>query len=209
MSGEFSASLAAFLLVSVLIELTPGPNMVWLAIVAATEGRRSGFFAVAGVALGLAIVGTAAALGLAALIAASPVLFDSLRWAGALYLLWMAWDGWRGADSDPAVAMQEYGLARSFRRGLVTNLLNPKAAVFFVAVLPGFTTTNGAILGETILLSVVYVTVATVIHAAIVAMAGLASRLLDDPEQSRLIRRGLSLCLALVALWFLIATGAS
>ncbi|MCB2130149.1 MAG: LysE family translocator [Rhodobacteraceae bacterium] len=208
MSDGIPASLAAFLLVSVLIELTPGPNMVWLAIVAATEGRKSGFAAVAGVASGLAIVGLAAALGLAALIAASPVLYDSLRWAGALYLLWMAWDGWRGADEDPAIAMRGYGLARSFRRGLITNLLNPKAAIFFVAVLPGFTRPEGAILGETILLSVVYVAVATAIHAAIVVMAGLASRLLDDPVQSRLVRRGLSLCLALVALWFLIATGA-
>ena len=207
MDGLVPEALAAFVLTSTVIELTPGPNMAWLAIVAASEGRRPGYAAVAGVAIGLAVVGIAAALGLAAAITASPVLYQGLRWGGVLYLLWLAWDGWRdgddGVDHMPAGAR----LRRYFRRGLITNLLNPKAAVFYIAVLPGFTNPGGTVLVETITLSLVYVAVATAIHAAIVTLAGLARRILDDPRRSRIVRRVLSALLACIALWFAWATG--
>lgn len=196
------AGLPAFVLAATLIELTPGPNMAWLALVAATEGRRPGYAAVAGVALGLALIGIAAAFGLAALIATTPALYQALRWGGVLYLLWLAWDGWRDGDGGTGDGLGGITLARAFRRGLVTNLLNPKAAVFYVAVLPGFTDPGAPVLGETLVLTAAYVAVATVIHAGIVTLAGSANDFLGDVERSRLVRRVLSASLALVALWF-------
>jgi threonine/homoserine/homoserine lactone efflux protein len=96
---------------------------------------------------------------------------------------------------------------RYFRRGLITNLLNPKAAVFYIAVLPAFTNPAGEVLTETITLSMVYVAVATAIHATIVILAGLVRHILDDPRRSRIVRRVLSALLALIALWFAWATG--
>lgn len=194
--------LPAFVLTATLIELTPGPNMAWLALVAATEGRRPGYAAVAGVALGLALIGIAAAFGLAALIAATPALYQALRWGGVLYLLWLAWDGWREAGDGAGNGASGITLARAFRRGLVTNLLNPKAAIFYVAVLPGFTDPGAPVLGETLTLTAAYVAVATLIHAGIVTLAGSANALLGDPGRSRVVRRVLSGALALVALWF-------
>lgn len=194
--------LTAFVLTSLLIELTPGPNMAWLALVAATEGRRPGYAAVAGVALGLSVIGVTAAFGLAAMIAATPVLYQGLRWGGVLYLLWLAWDGWRDADGAAENGHRGITLSRAFRRGLVTNLLNPKAAVFYVAVLPGFTDPGAPVLTETLILTAAYVTVATVIHAGIVTLAGSANALLGNPERSRVVRRVLSASLGLVALWF-------
>lgn len=196
------AGLPAFILTATLIELTPGPNMAWLALVAATEGRRPGYAAVAGVALGLSLIGIAAAFGLAALIAATPALYQALRWGGVLYLFWLAWDGWRDADGGAGAGDGGITLARAFRRGLVTNLLNPKAAVFYIAVLPGFTEPGAPVLGETLILTAAYVTVATLIHAGIVTLAGSANALLGDPRRSRVVRRVLSAALALVALWF-------
>ncbi|HQU69290.1 MAG TPA: LysE family translocator [Albidovulum sp.] len=196
------AGLPAFVLTATLIELTPGPNMAWLALVAATEGRRPGYAAVAGVALGLALIGIAAAFGLAALIAATPALYQALRWGGVLYLIWLAWDGWRDAGDGAGSGDGDITLARAFRRGLVTNLLNPKAAIFYVAVLPGFTDPGAPVLGETLILTAAYVAVATLIHAGIVTLAGSANALLGDPGRSRMIRRALSASLALVALWF-------
>lgn len=196
------AGLPAFVLASTLIELTPGPNMAWLALVAATEGRRPGYAAVAGVALGLSVIGTAAAFGLAAMIAATPVLFQALRWGGVLYLLWLASDGWRDAANVDGNGHHGIAPSRAFRRGLVTNLLNPKAAVFYVAVLPGFTDPGAPVLGETLILTAAYVAVATLIYAGIVTLAGSANALLGDPDRSRSIRRLLSVSLALVALWF-------
>ncbi|MGB3313030.1 MAG: LysE family translocator [Albidovulum sp.] len=207
MNGLALETLAAFILTSAVIELTPGPNMAWLAIVAATEGRRPGFAAVAGVALGLAIVGVAAALGVAALVTASPFLYEALRWGGVFYLLWLAWDGWR--DGGDGVDKMPFGarMLRYFRRGLITNLLNPKAAVFYIAVLPAFTNPTGDALTETLTLSMIYVAVATAIHVAIVVLAGLARHVLDDPRRSRIVRRTLSALLAVIALWFAWTTG--
>ncbi len=207
MEGLAPESLAAFILTSAVIELTPGPNMAWLAIVAATEGRRPGYAAVAGVALGLSMVGIAAALGVAAAVKASPLLYQALRWGGVCYLLWLAWDGWR--DSADGVGGMPFGarMWRYFRRGLITNLLNPKAAVVYIAVLPAFVDPAGRVLTETTTLSMIYVAVATAIHAAIVTLAGLARHILDDPRRSRIVRRILAALLALIAIWFAWATG--
>lgn len=197
----------AFAVTSTLIELTPGPNMVWLAIVAATEGRRPGYAAVAGVAFGLALVGLAAAFGLTAAINASPALYQMLRWAGVAYLLWLAWEGWRGGGADGALAAPGSSRAVYFRRGLITNLLNPKAAVFYIAVLPGFLAPTGSVLAETLSLTAIYVIVATLIHATIVTAAAVAQYWLDDPVRERRLRRTLSAALGLVALWFAWKTG--
>jgi threonine/homoserine/homoserine lactone efflux protein len=197
-------TLAAFAATSVAIELTPGPNMVWLAIVAASDGRRAGLAAVAGVALGLGIVGVAAAFGLAAIIAESPVAYQVLRWAGVAYLLWLAWDGWRGADEAPEHAALGSSLGKYFSRGLVNNLLNPKAFVFYIAVLPGFLpafATLQAGLTDTLILSAVYVTAATIIHAGIVVLAGTARDWLTVAGRAVVMRRALALALVGVAVW--------
>jgi len=204
--GLTFASWAAFGLTCAAIELTPGPNMGYLAIVGATDGRRSGYAAVAGVALGLALVGGAAALGLAAVINASDALFQTLRWAGVFYLVWLAWDGWQAADGPIADVPGGTSRLRYFRRGLVTNLLNPKAAVFYVALLPGFVVEGAAILPQTLILSATFVVIATGIHLVIVTLARAARPFLEDPHRSRIVRRVLSAALALIAVWFAIDT---
>lgn len=200
-----ATTLAGFALTSLLIELTPGPNMAYLALLAATEGRRPGYAAVAGVALGLTVVGLAAALGLTALIAASPFAYQALRWAGVGYLLWLAWEGWRGATEADKLAVAGSSLALYFWRGLITNLLNPKAAVFYVAVLPGFLLPKATV-ADVITLSAVYVGVATIVHVAIVTAAGTARNWLDNADRERVIRRVLALALVGVAVWMVAKT---
>jgi threonine/homoserine/homoserine lactone efflux protein len=197
----------AFALTCFVIELTPGPNMAYLAILSATRGRRSGFAATVGVAFGLMIVGVAAALGLAAAISSSPVLYELLRWGGIAYLLWLAWDGWRDTTETSPSKMEEVNADSAyFIRGFITNILNPKAAVFYVAVLPTFVDSARPILSQTIILSVIYVLIATGIHTAIVLLAGAARPLLEDPDRSRVVRRALSFALALIAVWFAFGT---
>lgn len=197
--------IVAFALTSALIELTPGPNMTYLAIVSAGEGRRLGYFTVAGVALGLAIIGIAAAMGVTAIIQASPALYDTLRWAGAAYLLWLAWDGWRGSGGQARPQTGHHREMVFFRRGLITNVLNPKAAVFYVTVLPAFLLDNPR-LSDSLLLTAVYVTVATIIHILIVLLAGSVKPLLTNPVQEMLLRRTLSVLLLVVAIWFALNT---
>lgn len=192
--------LLSFMLASTIIELTPGPNMTYLALVSASEGRRVGFATVAGVALGLAVIGFAAAFGVAELISASPLAYEILRWAGVAFLFYLAWDGWRG--SGDVVASDARIGGRYFLRGLITNLLNPKAAMFYVAVLPTFVDAARPLLAQTVTLTVVYVVIATLIHAGIVVLAGALEPLLNDPRRERIARRALSALLALVAVWF-------
>ncbi len=194
------ATLLSFALASTLIELTPGPNMTYLALVAAGHGRSFGFATVAGVTLGLATVGVIAALGVGELIQASTLLYEGLRWAGVLFLLYLAWEGWT-AKPD-AVSSKNLSRKSYFMRGLVTNLLNPKAAVFYVAVLPTFVDLGRPIVAQTLTLSAIYVGVATVIHLAIVVLAGTLEPFLNDPRREAIARRVLSALLACVALWF-------
>ncbi|MCB1384684.1 MAG: LysE family translocator [Nitratireductor sp.] len=198
-------AILAFTIASFLVELTPGPNMTYLAIVSASQGRRAGMNTVAGVALGLAVIGTAAALGVTAAIQSSDLLYEALRWAGVLFLLYLALDGWRrSAEPAPETSGTANGLT-DFSRGLIANLLNPKAAVFYVTVLPAFLP-HDAELADSLLLTAIYVAVATAIHTMIVIAAGSAAALLTHDRQRILFGRALALLLALVALWFAIST---
>lgn len=174
--------------------------MTYLALVAAGEGRRAGFATVAGIALGLSTVGLVAAVGIAEIVHNSPLIYDGLRLAGVIFLLYLAWEGWTAGTDVVATAPQSHG--RYFMRGLLTNLLNPKAAIFYVAVLPTFIESDRPLLGQTIALTAIYVTVATVVHAVIVAMAGTLEPFLNDPRREKIARRALSAMLAMVALWF-------
>src|SRR5262245_7232920 len=202
--------LLAFALTALIIEITPGPNMTYLAALSLSSGRRAGFAAVAGIAIGLMTYGIVAALGLAAVIDSSPLLYGILRWGGVAYLLWLAGgagsraretspDATDGTDDEPWIA---------FRRGLITNLLNPKAAVFYVAVLPEFIRPGAdTVMSQTLALSAVYVTIATVIHAGIVALAGSLQSMVAASNRRRMIRRLLALALVIIAVWFALATG--
>jgi len=202
--------LLAFALTCVIIEITPGPNMTYLAALSLSNGMRTGFAAVAGIALGLLTYGVTAALGLAALIDTSPLLYGLLRWTGVAYLLWLAWESWASErEASPGVIDGDDDRPwLAFRRGLITNLLNPKAAVFYVAVLPEFVRADGSpVVLQTLTLSVVYVGIATAIHSAIVALAGMLQTTVATGNRRRTIRRGLALALVGIAVWFAISTG--
>ena len=200
--------LLSFVLTSIIIEATPGPNMAYLAVLSISDGRRAGFSAVAGVALGLLVIGIAAALGVAALISSSPLAYQTLRWCGVFYLLWLGWDGWNTSkETSPDKTNGQVHPAKFFWRGFITNILNPKAAVFYIAILPSFVDASSAVATQTLTLTFVYVCTATVIHFSIVALAGAARSFLDSPRRIMITRRVLSLLLVGVALWFAVSTG--
>ncbi len=196
-----------FLVTTMLIELTPGPNMAWLAMTSATQGKRSGFAAVAGIATGLAILAVASAVGLAELAARSPVAFGLLRYAGVAYLLWLAWQTWVGEKELATKQIDATALAAWFRHGLLLNLLNPKAAVFFITVLPAYIVTNAPIVPQTALLSASYVAIATTVHLVIVALASQAHGWITVGNRRHKVRRIFAVLLAIVAIWFLVTTG--
>lgn len=128
----------AFLVATWVLILTPGPDMLFVIGQTLSGGARRGWAAVFGIVTGAMVHIALAASGVAALLAAAPALFDALRVAGALYLLWLAQGAlraaWRGGAKLEAAAPAR----AAFRDGLVTNLTNPKVILFFLAFLPQF-----------------------------------------------------------------------
>ncbi len=203
--GVMTELFMPFLVMTMLIELTPGPNMAWLALTSASEGKRSGFAAVAGIALGLAILAAASAIGLAELATRSPALFSLLRYAGVAYLLWLAWKTWAGQDEPIPDRISKNALGAWFRHGLLLNVLNPKAAVFFITVLPAYIMQNAPVAPQTALLSASYVAIATFVHLVIVALAAQAHGWISTGNRTRIVRRVFAVLLAAIAIWFLIS----
>ena len=207
MNEALLSSLWAFALASLIVELIPGPNQTYLAALTLNHGMRAGFAAVAGIAILLGVYGMAAALGVAAIVHESDFLYQLLRWAGVLYFLWLAWDSWHDEPDGKVEASSDARAAQSFRRGLITNLLNPKAAIFYISVLPGFIVPGAiSVFAQTVLMSVIYVSIATATHVAVVLLAGRLYRFLDDPRYRVPVRRGIALVLVGVAIWFLLAS---
>lgn len=198
------AALFAFVIASLLIELTPGPNMTYLAILAVARGRAPGLAAVGGVALGLALLGLPAVFGLGALVLEQPWLYQSLRWAGIVYLLYLAWEAWSDARKPIGALSPDGNNWRYFRRGLITNLLNPKAALFYVTVMPSFLTTTSV--SEVLLFAAAYVAVATGVHAGVVLLAGTVQPVLTIPAWRRAMGVIFAALLVGVALWVALST---
>jgi threonine/homoserine/homoserine lactone efflux protein len=196
--------LIGFALAVLLIELTPGPNMAWLAGLAAVEGRRAGFAAVAGVAIGLLLNGVLAALGLATLLQTVPQLLTGLRLAGAAMMLVLAIQTWR-ASTVPGRAGGTIKTRGPFFTGALINLLNPKAYIFFVAVVPQFLGAAALTFSSALLLALISTVIATVIHTAIVLAGSRAHEWLSDPARTRITRRVFAVVMLGVAASFLLA----
>jgi threonine/homoserine/homoserine lactone efflux protein len=195
-----------FLIAVSLVELTPGPNMGYLAALAASQGRAAGLRAVAGVTLGLAIYMLAAVFGVAELIAAAPLVYGFLRWAGVFYLLYLAWEAWRGAEETSPGHARDVDHA-PFWRGLIANLLNPKAAVFYVSLLPGFIAADHApFWAQALILGSLHLVVSVIVHGAIVLGAARAGALIARVGRTTTLRRGMAIAIALIALWLAWAT---
>jgi threonine/homoserine/homoserine lactone efflux protein len=191
-----------FLAAIILIELTPGPNMAYLAALSAAHGRRAGLLAVAGVTCGLSVYMLAAVLGLTEVFRLYRPLYELLRWVGAAYLVWMAWDAWRDADKAEQAVEVMPAPWTLFRRGLLANLLNPKAALFYVSLLPGFIQTGHAPPTlQALILGSIHILISIAIHGAIVLSADRAAGLLDRARGKAWISRGLAIALLLVAVW--------
>lgn len=171
------------------------------------EGRRAGLAATLGVAVGLFVNALAAALGVAYIVSASPWVWDVLRWGGAAFLLWLAWESWRDAgETSPALAASGRG-RHHFGAGLLVNLLNPKAMLFYVVVIPRFN--HGALPGFALALAMaaLSILIATAVHLGIVFAGSRVGGWLVDPARTRTIRRILALMILAVAIWFAITAG--
>ena len=186
------ANVIGFALIAFGMVLTPGPNMIYVISRSITQGPLAGLISVAGVALGFIFYMLAAAFGITALIFAVPYAYDALRFAGAGYLLYLAWQAVRPGGRSP---FQVRNLAadrtsKLFAMGFLTNLLNPKIAMLYLALLPQFIDpTAGSILGQSLILGSIQIAISVTVNSMIAFAAGtIAIFLTKNPTWSLLQR---------------------
>jgi len=180
-------TLIAFLGVSILLGLTPGPDNIFVLLQSAQRGWRAGMAVVVGLCCGLVVHTGAVALGLAAVFAASAVAFTVLKLLGAAYLAYLAWQALRAPLSSAGPDAGAQGTAptaspslwRMVGRGMVMNLSNPKVLVFFLAFLPQFADpAQGGMARQIMLLGLVFMLATMLVFGAIACFSGVFGTLL-------------------------------
>lgn len=168
---------AAFLLAAGLITLAPGPDNLMVLGLGLSRGRRPGMVFGLGCALGCVSHTILAALGLSALIAASPKLFTALRIAGGIYLLWLGVGALRGQGGTARASAVTDTAGRLFLKGLMANAINPKVVLFFLAFLPQFVdAAKGGVVWQIVQLGLLFTLQAAIQFAAIGWFSGAVGR---------------------------------
>jgi threonine/homoserine/homoserine lactone efflux protein len=176
------SALIGFALVSLGLALTPGPNMIYLISRSITQGPAAGIVSLGGVALGFVFYMLCAAFGITALLFAVPYAYDALRFAGCAYLLWMAWQAIKPNGRSPFEVKQLVvdNPRKLFAMGFVTNLLNPKIAMLYLALLPQFIDpAAGSVLVQSLALGAIQIAISVSCNAAIALSAGAIAQFLS------------------------------
>lgn len=190
-------------LAALVMVLTPGPNMIYLVSRSIAQGRIAGLISLAGTGVGFLVYMTMANLGLAVVFVVIPWLYVGLKAAGVAYLAYLAWrtlrPGGTGLFETRALARDSRG--KLFRMGLVTNLLNPKVAVMYLALIPQFIDSHaGQAVAQGFVLGGIQILVSLTVNATIVIAAGSIARFLHTrPTWTRWQRRITGSLLGLVA----------
>ncbi|MCC6949179.1 MAG: LysE family translocator [Bradyrhizobiaceae bacterium] len=161
---------------------TPGPDMLFIASQAVGRGTFAGLRATAGVVLGYCVHSMMVALGLAAVVAASPILFETLRWIGISYLLYLAYKLIRSALTPGAIAVSGGHVKDQLTKGFLTALLNPKGMMIYIAILPQFMGSEGNAALSAMLLSTAFMFWCAVVYSILSVVVGRAGgmRTLSD-----------------------------
>jgi threonine/homoserine/homoserine lactone efflux protein len=186
------SALLGFALVSFGMVLTPGPNMIYLISRSITQGPAAGLVSLGGVALGFVFYMLCAAFGITALLFAVPYAYDALRLGGAAYLLWLAWQAVKPNGRSP-FQVRELKVDRPgklFAMGFVTNLLNPKIAMLYLALLPQFIDpAQGSVLAQSLVLGSIQTVISVSVNGIIALTAGSIALFLGARPSWLLVQR--------------------
>jgi threonine/homoserine/homoserine lactone efflux protein len=174
-----------FAAASLLMVLTPGPNMIYLISRSICQGRKAGVTSLLGVVGGFFVHLFAAALGLTAVFMAVPMAYEILKWAGALYLLWLAWQALKPGARSPFEAQQlpADSPRKLVTMGFLTSALNPKIAMFYLSIFPQFINPeHGSVFSQSIILGLTQISVSFSVNLLIALFAaGIASWFASNP----------------------------
>ena len=194
MSG---ANFTLFLLAALIVATVPGPGIFYVAARTLSGGKRAGFASTFGTALGGLVHVIAGGLGVSAIVLASAELFTALKFAGALYLVWLGLKTFREArDPLPQQAIVA-GTQQVFQEGVLVEALNPKTAAFFLAFIPQFIDPAGYVALQFIALGLISVALNTLADVVVVTMAATArAGLTRNPNLLQRLRQGSGLFIA-------------
>lgn len=183
----------SFLVVSVLLTLAPGPDILFVIAQSMSNGRRAGIMTALGLASGVIVHTLAAALGISAILYNSAFAFHIIKYAGALYLLYLAWQSVKeGASPLAATAPVKQSGFRMYRTGVMMNVLNPKVSLFFLAFLPQFITPgSGNAPLHMMMLGGLFMIQAIILFSCVAVFAGLfGQKLLGRPSVGKYVNYG-------------------
>lgn len=189
-----TTSLLAFAMIALGMVLTPGPNMVYLISRSICQGRMAGLISLGGVALGFVFYMMCAAFGITAIVMAVPYAYDALRFAGALYLFYLAWQAVKPGGQSPFQVkdLPKDSPRKLFLMGFLTNLLNPKIAVMYLSLLPQFISPDhGSVLTQSLALGLTQITISVVVNTMIAIAAGTIAVFLANRPTWLVIQRWL------------------
>ena len=183
------STLALFTSASVLLALAPGPDNIFVLTQSAMKGKLVGIVVTLGLCTGLIVHTSAVALGVAAVFQASALAFNLLKYAGAAYLLYLAWGAFRaGASTLEGREARETSLWRYYLRGIIMNVTNPKVSIFFLAFLPQFTNpAKGSLPLQLIVLGLLFILATIVVFGAISLLAGMLGQWLRRSERAQVL----------------------
>lgn len=183
--------LPVFLVVSAVLLVTPGPDVAFIVATGMTEGRRPALWASVGIALAMFVHAVLAAAGVAAIVAASPLAFDVIRFGGAAYLIYLAIKSFRSEPFEARAQATSRSPRRNFQRGFLTNLLNPKAILFSGVFLPQFANpAYGPIFQQIVGLGAILACLGLLFQSALsIASGSLGKWLLSSPSRQRFLDR--------------------
>lgn len=177
--------LLIFAAACLLMVLTPGPNMIYLISRSICQGRKAGITSLVGVVAGFFVHMFAAAAGLTAVFLAVPMAYEALKWAGALYLLWMAWQALKPGARSPFEArdLAPDSTPKLMLMGFMTSVLNPKVAMFYLSIFPQFISPeHGSLFIQSILLGLTQISVSFTVNLLIALFAsGIAVWFVRNP----------------------------
>ena len=198
-----------FLLASLSLAITPGPDNLFVLMQSAVYGYKTGTFITLGLCTGLIFHSAAVALGLATMLQTSPFAFPLLKVFGASYLLYLSWQAHRAANIDLSLqAVAPLTPFQFYRRGIIMNISNPKIGLFFLAFLPQFIDVkHGELANQIMLLGGIFIVISFIVMTCIALISGsLSNWLMSSPKVQKIMHRLTAIVLLGLALHILLLT---
>lgn len=179
-----------FIAASVALTLLPGPDILFVLSISVSQGKKAGIATASGLCTGLLFHTTAAALGISAIVYKSALAFTIVKYAGALYLIYLAFRALKESGTlFSSFDVKETDVSLLYKRGIVMNILNPKVSLFFLAFLPQFVSTGaGNVPLQMVILGVIFLIQALVVFFLVSIFAGfIGSRIMQIPNAGRYV----------------------